>query len=69
MPVKRENYAGIDPGIRQIVRILAENGVETCQSCAAFGPFGEGSGKRNGDPHSYPKRPTRCERSTPPWKR
>ena len=53
--MKRENYAGIDPGIRQIVRILAENGVETCQSCAAFGPFGEGSGKRNGDPHSYPE--------------
>jgi len=53
--VKRRwgKYDGIDPGIVQIVRILAENGVETCQSCAASGPFGKGSGKRNGDPHSY----------------
>ena len=52
--LKHDKYSGIDPGIRQIVRILAENGVETCQSCAATGPFGEGSGKRNGDAHSYP---------------
>lgn len=50
-----DKYAGIDPGIKQIVRILAENGVETCQSCAASGPFGEGSGKRKGDAHSYPE--------------
>jgi hypothetical protein len=50
-----DQYAGIDPGIVQIVRILAENGVETCQSCAASGPFGERSGKRNGDAHSYPE--------------
>lgn len=56
MKCKRwDKYDGIDPGIRQIVRILAENGVETCQSCAASGPFGEGSGKRNGDAHSYPE--------------
>ena len=53
--LKHEKYSGIDPGIRQIVRILAENGVETCQSCAATGPFGEGSGKRRGDAHSYPE--------------
>jgi hypothetical protein len=51
----RLRYAEIDPGIRQVVRILAENGVETCQSCAASGPFGEGSGKKNGDTHSYPE--------------
>jgi hypothetical protein len=50
---KVDQYAGIDPGIRQIVRILSENGVETCQSCAASGPFGQGSGKDNGDAHSY----------------
>lgn len=50
-----DNYAGIDPGIMQIVRILAENGVETCQSCASSGPFGERSGKQNGDAHSYPE--------------
>ena len=48
-------YDAIDPWIAQIVRILAENGVETCQSCAASGPFGEGSGKFNGDAHSYPE--------------
>ena len=53
--MKWDKYAGIDPGIKQIVRILKENGVETCQSCAASGPFGEGSGKRNGDAHSYPE--------------
>lgn len=46
-------YSGIDPGIRQIVIILAENGVETCQSCAASGPFGQRSGKRDGDAHAY----------------
>ena len=50
-----EKYSGIDPGIKQIVRILAENGVETCQSCAASGPFGERAGKKNGDAHSYPE--------------
>lgn len=50
---KWDEYAGIDPGIVQIVRILAENGIETCQSCAASGPFGEGSGKGNGNAHSY----------------
>lgn len=52
---KQDKYAGVDPGIVQIVRILAENGVETCQSCAASGPFGEGAGKQNGDSHSYPE--------------
>jgi hypothetical protein len=51
--MKPNNYAGIDPGIMQIVRILAENGVETCQACAASGPFGPGSGKKLGDAHSY----------------
>jgi len=48
-----DKYDGIDPGIKQIVRSLAENGVETCQSCAASGPFGMGSGKKPGDAHSY----------------
>jgi hypothetical protein len=48
-------YSGIDPGISQIVRILAENGVGTFQSCAASGPFGRGAGKRTGDLHSYPQ--------------
>ena len=50
--MKRDWYDGIDPGIKQIVRILKENGVETCQSCAASGPF-DGGGKREGDKHSY----------------
>lgn len=52
-PERRDWYERLDPGIRQIVRILAENGVDTCQSCAGSGPFGEQSGKRNGDAHSY----------------
>jgi hypothetical protein len=52
---KPDAYAGIDPGIVQVVRILAENGVETCQSCAASGPFGKDSGKTEGDAHSYPE--------------
>lgn len=50
-----DKYGGIDPGIKQIVRILTGNGVETCQSCAGSGPFGEGSGKKLGDRHSYPE--------------
>jgi hypothetical protein len=52
---KWEKYDGMDLGIKQVVRILAENGVETCQSCAASGPFGKGSGKKDGDAHAYPE--------------
>ena len=48
-------FAAIDPGIRRIVSILVENGVETCQSCAASGPHGIRSGKKQGDPHAYPE--------------
>lgn len=55
MGKKFDKYDGIDPGIVQIVRILAENGVETCQSCAGFGPFGKGSGHKDGDKHAYPE--------------
>jgi hypothetical protein len=53
MSAKSDKYDGIDPGIRQIVRILTENGVETVQSCAASGPFGKDSGKMRGAPHAY----------------
>lgn len=50
-----EFYLELDPGIRQIVRILSGNGVETCQSCAASGPHGTRSGYPAGlGPHSYP---------------
>lgn len=47
-----DQWEGLDPGIRQIVIILAENGVETCQSCAASGPFGVGS-KAPDEKHAY----------------
>jgi hypothetical protein len=39
---REKMYAGVDPDIRQIVRILDQNGVETYESCAASGPHGKG---------------------------
>jgi hypothetical protein len=53
MMLTEKFYQRLDPGIRFAVRVLHANGFETCQSCAASGSFGEGSGKKKGDKHSY----------------
>jgi hypothetical protein len=53
---KRYKYAngagdGLDPGIAPFVKILYDNGVETCESCQG----GDGHKENPGGKHAYPE--------------